>query len=200
MKRALSVARLLKYQAFNVQWRSCTVMMDVPKDFELWEGNIVWTLPVSYVDARTLRDFPQNQEVFVGPQARGDSFMFDLMAVAEAPTPEDALREHWLGLLEANEARSRDERLFVGAVRDPDVGPGGADAPMRNVPCMTGTQLLHDGNATVTVWLALVRVRSADTDVVITWNQPPSAVHAQPEMFFRQVLTSIRWNDVSFMK
>ncbi len=172
--------------------------MDAPKDFELWDGNIVWTLPASFVDARTLRDFPQNQEVFLGPQSRGDSFMFDLMAIADAATPEGALREHWLGLLEANESQSRDEHLFTATVRDPEAA-GGANQPLLNVPCMAGTQLLSNGSLVV-VWLALIRVRSVQTDIVITWNQPPTAALAQPELFFRHVLSSIRWNDISFMQ
>jgi hypothetical protein len=33
-------------------------------DCELWEGAIVWHLPGNdYLDARNMRDFPQNQEV-----------------------------------------------------------------------------------------------------------------------------------------
>jgi hypothetical protein len=171
-------------------------------DHDLWDGCIVWSLPpgFTYVDARTIRDFPQNQEVFLGPVDRGDAFMFDLMALMENMSPQQVLREHWEGLLEANEATedtSVPQELFTAFMRDPS-RPAAPDN-MMSVPCVVGVQVMTATGTHVRVWLCLVRLASVHTDVIITWNQPPSAVFDNPRQVFAQVLASVRWIDISFM-
>jgi hypothetical protein len=163
---------------------------------ELWDGNVLWTLPgdVSWVDARTLRDFPQNQEVFLGPVTRGDTFMCDLMELTGGDE-QQALREQWVGLLEANEATQLGElRIFHSTISLP-----GGGVREGTVPCLVGRQVV-EGGAEVTIWLALVRIAQVETDVLISWNQPLTALNPDSESLFKAVLRSIRWMDISFMK
>lgn len=167
------------------------------KEFELWEGNIIWNLPsdVEWTDARTLRDFPQNQEVFMAPLTRGDAFICDVMECAKgAITPVDALKEHWIALLEANEGIQQGELMFFSASV---AVPGDRAGKLVDVPCLMGQQVV--GGVLLTIWMAVVRILEVQSDVVITWNQPPTAVNPNSEAIFREVLQSIRWVDISFM-
>jgi hypothetical protein len=163
-------------------------------ELELWDGNVMWTLPpgTNWVDARTMRDFPQNQEVFLGPLDRGDAFMCDLMECVGATTPSEALQEHWLGLLENNEAQQVEPvHIFAASISDP-VG-----SQKVSIPCLVGKQEV--GGVITTIWLAVIRIPSVRTDVVITWNQPPAATSHDSQAQFQAVLSSIRWVDISFM-
>lgn len=164
--------------------------------FDLWEGCISWTLPAAqppYVDARTIRDYPQNQEVFVAPPARGDAWMMDLMEPVAAATPVAVLAEHWAALLEANDSACPDGvRGFAARVRDVAGGPA-----MVAVDCVVGVQRMQADGSLVRVWLCVVR--RPGTDIVVAWNQPPAAEALGGDDTFAAVLASIEWRDLSFM-
>jgi hypothetical protein len=155
---------------------------------ELWEGCIEWELPGKCTDSRTLRDLPQNQEVFL---AEGkDSFLFDLMEMVDEPHVEEAARVHWNDLAETNELDARGVTMKAGKVRVPS---GGAT---RSVPVVSGMQ------GDVRVWLALLRLPEYQTDVVISWNEVEWAGRDErdSEATFLRILASVRMNDLSFLK
>ncbi len=156
--------------------------------YELWEGCIEWELPGKCTDSRTLRDLPQNQEVFL---AEGkDSFLFDLMEMVDEPHVEEAARVHWNELAEANEAEVGRVAVKVGKVPEP---AGGAS---RSVPVVVGMQ------GDVRVWLALLRLPEYQTDAVISWNEVEWAGRdeLESEATFLRILASIRMHDLSFLK
>ena len=154
---------------------------------ELWEGCLEWELPGKCTDSRTLRDLPQNQEVFL---AEGkDSFLFDLMEMVDEPDVAQAARVHWNELAETNELEARDVAAKAGKV--PEVS-GGA---MRTVPVVVGMQ------GDVRVWLALLRLPEHKTDVVISWNEAEWAARdeRESEATFLRILASVRMHDLAFL-
>ncbi len=155
----------------------------------LWEGNLTWELPGECTDVRTLRDLPQNQEVFLATGK--DSYIFDLLELLADEEEEDAAAiAHWSELAETNEADPIGEaRVVRGVVH---VVKGGAK---RSVPVVVGMQ------GEVRVWLALIRLADKATDIVVTWNEVEWAERAEKESedAFLRILASIEFNDLSFL-
>lgn len=166
---------------------------------ELWDGNIEWSLPPGFVDVRTLRDLPQNQEVFMAGETLAESkssYSMDLMQLQE----ENDVRVQWDELCDLNNAtRLGDEVHIVSCkVATP---PGGSElqSGQISVPVAFGEQLCAEERR-VRVFCALIRIKQTDTDVVVTWNEdPPSPNVETSKEEFEKLLMSIKWNDISFM-
>lgn len=168
---------------------------------ELWEGAITWTLSEEdFIDARTLRDFPQNQEVFVG-RNNDHSYCFDLMEKVDVVDLEESARVHWLEIAETNGVDHVDKKSLQLAKGKVDAPPP-SKAGTIEVPIVYGNQKMPGKDHDVCVWIALIRLDDPyDTDVVVSWNESPASTTSIEKSLqsFQALLASIRWNDISFI-
>ncbi|PAV23230.1 Mog1p [Pyrrhoderma noxium] len=83
---------------------------------ELFGGAITAVFPSSYIDASTLRQIPDNQEVLVSPTS-DISFIIEVLQRVPPTDPRDAARFHFDSLAHDNDAQFS-EVLSVDAPND----------------------------------------------------------------------------------
>ncbi len=152
---------------------------------DMWEGCLSFELPGVCTDCRSLRDLPQNQEVFLG--VGKDSFSVDMLELlADEPTDERAARAHWKEIGDISEAEQTKEEYF----RVFKVLEGS-----KSVAVVAG---MHDH---VRVWVALFRLREQETDMLVCWNQVDNVGSVDRDaVVFERIITSVKINDISFLK
>jgi hypothetical protein len=158
--------------------------------FDLWDGCLSWELPAGCTDARSLRDLPQNQEVFLG--VGKDSFLVDMLELlADEPTEESAVRAHWKELSDANEVHNEKEELaFRIEANDPS-----NKGRKKSVPALVGMQ------EDVRVWVALFRLQKERTDLLVSWNQVDEIGPVERDRRkFERIVASITFANIDFLE
>jgi hypothetical protein len=153
---------------------------------ELWEGCLTVNLPGQWTDCRSLRDLPQNQEVFLAPNQGKDSFSVDMLELlADEDTTESAARAHWNELSDLNQEPVCEKDLFVRLVKRNDG---------KSVPVVAGMQ------GSVRVWIALFRLPKQATDMLLCWNQVDSLQSLDKDFeTFQQMVMSLVINKTDFL-
>ncbi|KAJ3016624.1 hypothetical protein HKX48_003936 [Thoreauomyces humboldtii] len=148
----------------------------------LYGGAISISLPHSFIDVSSLREVPSNQEVFV--HASTDRcFMVELLET-DTDVPDDRMGAfHWSQLAEDNGAEEQDiSTTLMGSDRKTEE-TSDVPVPLVDRPCttvvVTGFQWIakfNERSATarnqVSVRLAVVRIPSVGTDLLVSYNHP----------------------------
>ncbi|KAI8807835.1 hypothetical protein BJ742DRAFT_739445 [Cladochytrium replicatum] len=181
---------------------------------ELFGGAIRTVVPSSFVDISTLRDVPDNQEVFADTQTN-QSLIFELVEMTPDVSDESAAVHHFAMLAQDNDARAS-EIFHVEHLKPEDL------VNLTNVSSATivvGQQAVAkfresgpDAVNQITIYLACIRLPSVQTDIIISYNQPVALGEASSERLsganamgtaneavenFRQVVTHLSVMDWS---
>ncbi|KAA0188177.1 Ran guanine nucleotide release factor [Fasciolopsis buskii] len=128
-------------------------------------------LPVNVIDASTMRQIPDNQEVFVHPSTN-QSVCVDILEYVNADSVEHAARLHFEEIGNANETTD----MSVDSVRT--ILPPYADAHCSSVARLTGRQVVRKFNQNVDdavrICMALYRYAVHQADVLVLVNDPIS--------------------------
>lgn len=168
----------------------CIKMQEKWSRQELWEGCLTIELPDPCIDCRTLRDLPQNQEVFLAGEGK-NSFLVDMLELLEdEPTDERAARAHWKELADVNEAPLTKEEVFcvVNGISDSRTGHS------RSATVVAGMQ------GEIRVWVALLRLHKEKTDLLLCWNQVDGLGKADVDVIvFKRIVASLVINNLDFL-
>ncbi|KIO32556.1 hypothetical protein M407DRAFT_241426 [Tulasnella calospora MUT 4182] len=144
------------------------------KVYELFGGAIKMSLPVDLIDASTLRQVPDTQEVFLSKDT-DISYIIEVLERVEVNGGVEAVKFHFNALADDNGATKTDIELTEGPKTE-QTGP----SPPAQPPCWTlvGTQQVPKFNKSteqadiVKIFLLLWRVDAKQSDVVLTINVP----------------------------
>ncbi|KAJ4456202.1 putative ran guanine nucleotide release factor [Paratrimastix pyriformis] len=130
----------------------------------LFGGAITATLPKGWTDGSLIREIPDNQEVFTCPQTPR-SMIIELLEYQAVPD-QDALRVHFEEITRLNEAANT--QLGTTAVF-----PG-------SIPMFTliAQQVMGRKPHPVQVFMGLIRLPQAQTDIIITVHDPQPVLGA----------------------
>ncbi|RDB24298.1 Ran guanine nucleotide release factor [Hypsizygus marmoreus] len=135
---------------------------------ELFGGAITASMPANLVDAATLRQVPDSQEVFMYPDS-GISIIIEILERVEPSHFEDAIRFHFNSIAHDNSAVSATVDAVTVIPND-----RGDDTPSAIV--LFGVQGVPKFNRTtpdeVHIFMALFRVEHKRADLVVTFNVP----------------------------
>jgi len=164
-----------------------------PVPTDLFGGALHVHLPSGYLDASTVREVPNTQEVFVPTTQTNTSITIDILepplAIAAASKEEKdtttnpdlaALEIHWEDIVSPHASR------VFSIVPVPVPGAQPPSQPQPHTPtrawCIVGTVNDGGGGAGYTVVLAtVVRLATVKTDLVVSVNVPISAAEAASE-------------------
>lgn len=143
----------------------------------LYGGAITSTIPPHFLDASTLREIPDNQEVFVGDGSVDNveqSLVFDLMEeLAQAKSLEDAAQSHLHEITALNGA----ETCHVLIPAQPLANKFNTGELSSTI--LVGAEPAHkwgraSNNNVLIIALALVRISKVKADLVVSYNMPIS--------------------------
>lgn len=137
-----------------------------PVTRELFGGAMTTTTPSSFLDASTMRQVPDHQEVFLDSSSDEISLIVELTEILETASDEDAIKEHFDALSADNESSS--SRIISVSLMEPDpsLGPSYILVGMQ-----TPRKFNHSGGE-VMVILGLIRLKSVSADLLISMNFP----------------------------
>lgn len=154
---------------------------------DLYGGAIKVQLPSGFVDASQFREVPDTQEVYVN-DSYDDSIVFDLMERIDAASDTDALKEHLDEISQLNGADLDSQLIQLYSETHSLVQPG--IKPRASPAYITvaiepakkwgrTTTLVQDGTEDrklqepiLVLILVLIRLKSVDTDVLVSYNTP----------------------------
>lgn len=159
---------------------------------QLYGGAIDVQLPLDFIDASDFRQVPDTQEVFVNTEY-DDSIVFDLMERFEAASDEEALKEHLNEISDINGADPGSQLVQLysetHALTQPKIKAKSSPAYITVAiePAKKWgrtTELVQDPNdpneklkePVLVLILALIRIESVATDLLITYNTPITTV------------------------
>jgi len=148
--------------ATDVAW-----VQDVP----LFGGAITCDLPKSFLDASTVRQVPDNQEVWTD-ETSDISLIVEVLELKEDVRDEDAVAFHLAELGRSNEAT---EHLLLESRRmEAEEVPGvGAEARRFAGVCEQTVAKFNEAAANrIRVHLCVLRLGAQTTDLLITLNDP----------------------------
>ncbi|KAL5035040.1 hypothetical protein RTP6_002796 [Batrachochytrium dendrobatidis] len=142
----------------------------------LFGGAIKGAIPDGFHDVSQFRDVPDHQEVFVAEVAESN-IMFDLLEPDEDATDiQSAARYHFEQLSRDNEADPNHTRIVLERTIPETMLSSTIQGAKATV--IAGTQQIAkynergaDAYNTVAVYMGLIQLGRASTDVVITYNQ-----------------------------
>lgn len=157
-----------------------------------------------YEDASTIREVPDNQEVFVGKND-DRSVIIDLLERVSSADLKDAMTEHLEDILSdlANSVIEPDDTVTrndmvedhvlvtkitidkSGEVENPDVKKVNENLFKESEPLKK-----------IDMYVGLVRLAAYETDVLVTFN-PPSRSETDESGSFREMLVSLTLKDAS---
>ncbi|KAI8853308.1 hypothetical protein BC829DRAFT_413825 [Chytridium lagenaria] len=150
---------------------------------ELFGGAITISLPERFVDASQIREVPDNQEVYVDTKGTDQSIIVELLECCH-PRPRSLLRQrslllrsqHFWVIADENGATASSQVLSLETIGDHPY--------LKNVAVVTyclGQQAVSKFRETaagsenlVDVYLAVFRIPSKETDLLISFNHPIS--------------------------
>ncbi|KAF1825134.1 Mog1p/PsbP-like protein [Dissoconium aciculare CBS 342.82] len=155
----------------------------------LFGGAISVDLPPNFIDVSEVRQVPDNQEAYLDPDGF-TSIVVEILERVESEGGDDeaAFREHFKELTDESE----DAKILPGSIRRVDISEvklpadvaiytlDGSAPPGRNerdrqaaaIPSGGASESDLPGTATVTVLVALLRLKAQDTDILISVNVP----------------------------
>lgn len=147
----------------------------------LYGGAIVTKLPASRIDVSQIRDVPDNQEVFIlegETPANDESIIVDLIERVDKPT-EEIIHDITGDLLQ--NAELVQVPMLLEEFQNDRIG----------APALAFYTQVAEG---LVVVVAVVRLESVKTDVVVSWNYRPDTSEAVSleDGKFQQVLQSVR--------
>ncbi|XP_020774438.1 ran guanine nucleotide release factor [Boleophthalmus pectinirostris] len=186
-----------------------TVGDDPLKPHPLFGGALSAAIPPSSTDISTLREIPDNQEVFAHPHT-DQSIIVELLEYQSQVADEDAARYHFEDIAGSNKA------LEPGTFQVTNIIPL-PKSELSLSQCssgwlLTGTQSVSKFNEearnTVTIHLGLFRLPQFSTDILVTFNDPQSispdsssassaGMHSEPWTVqdFQRLLQSLTLHD-----
>jgi len=139
---------------------------------ELFGGAISAQSAPDLIDASTIRQVPDTQEVFIYPHSNV-SIIVEILQRVELSHFNDAIRFHFDSLAHDNSASSTEVQSVVEVPND-----RGDNTPPAII--LKGFQMVPKFNHTppdnVRILMALFRVDSKDVDLVVTFNIPLESV------------------------
>ncbi|KAI0078185.1 Mog1p/PsbP-like protein [Panus rudis PR-1116 ss-1] len=136
----------------------------------LFGGAISLALPSNLIDASDLRQIPDTQEVFLYPDST-KSLILEVLQRVEPNDSRDAAQFHFDSLAHDNSAQSS---TVQGITHVPNDRGGDDLTPSHTL--LTGRQLVTKFNKSevdeVQIFMALYRIESKNTDLVLTMNVP----------------------------
>ncbi|KAF7728614.1 hypothetical protein EC973_005841 [Apophysomyces ossiformis] len=151
---------------------------------ELFGGAIVAPINPTFVDASQFRQIPDNQEVFLDMQTQ-QSLIVELLEAVDAQN-EDIARYHFEQVASDNEAVEYKVNT-VQSVPTETATPC-LPADITSVYVLQGTQQVakfnedkHQAYNVVQIWLAVVRLATVATDLVVTINAPVAVAPGSSE-------------------
>ncbi|KAL1921674.1 uncharacterized protein VTP21DRAFT_10316 [Calcarisporiella thermophila] len=140
----------------------------------LFGGAIAAYIPDNFLDASTLREIPDNQEVFVSVNS-DQSIIIELLQLADEAPDEDAAKYHFEQLASDNEAESWSIESVI-PLSQTELPHIPSDA---RIYFLTGRQVISKfkehtpgSRNLVDIYLTLIRLPSITTDIIITYNSP----------------------------
>ena len=148
---------------------------------KLFGGALEISLPNGAIDASTVRQIPDNQEVFIFRDS-DDSWVIEILE--EQPNELSAqIRKHFEALGDDNEA----QEVLVNLV----------ESPFHNKIMLTGIQKIKKFNSsqvdTVNIALGLYRISEYQAEILVTWN----SLFSVDLESFRMALDSLKLKDAS---
>ncbi|KAG0173238.1 hypothetical protein DFQ28_011636 [Apophysomyces sp. BC1034] len=150
----------------------------------LFGGAITAPIKPTFIDASQFRQIPDNQEVFLDMQTQ-QSLIVELLEAVNVQDV-DIARYHFEQVASDNEAAE----YKVNSVQRVSAGTATPCLPVdsTSVYMLQGTQRVAKFNEAntasynvVDIWLAVVRLASVDTDLVITINAPVAVAPGSSE-------------------
>ncbi|XP_072294502.1 ran guanine nucleotide release factor [Eucyclogobius newberryi] len=152
-----------------------TVGDNPPRPHPLFGGALSTVIPSSSTDISTLRDIPDNQEVFAHAHT-DQSIIVELLEYQAQVADQDAARYHFEDIAGSNKA------LEPGAFQVTNIIPL-PKSELSLSQCISGWMLTgaqsvskfnEEARNTVTIHLGLFRLPQFSTDILVTFNDPQS--------------------------
>ncbi|KAF8270358.1 Mog1p/PsbP-like protein [Lactarius quietus] len=161
---------------------------------ELFGGAITANYPEGYIDASTLREVPDTQEVYLS-RSSNDSIILEILERVSPDDSSDAAKFHFAALAHDNDALS-------SIIEDVHAIPNDRGDVTPSVIILRGRQTVPKFNSTtgddVRILMALYRVEEKKVDLLLTLNFPVSVDTRTEEQFtkaqsdFHAIATSLR--------
>ncbi|XP_012868841.1 PREDICTED: ran guanine nucleotide release factor isoform X2 [Dipodomys ordii] len=179
--------------------------MEPTRDFPLFGGAFSVILPPGAIDVSDLRPVPDNQEVFCHPET-DQSLIVELLELQAHVQGEAAARYHFEDVGWVQEARIQQ----VESVQPLTLENLALRGCCQEAWLLSGKQQITKGSQQVakdvTLHQALLRLPQYQTDLLLTFNQPPSENRSSlgPENLspppwslsnFEQLVTSLTLHD-----
>jgi len=141
---------------------------------ELFGGAITASIPEAFKDASIVREVPDNQEVYVDINT-DQSIIVELLEQAEDASNDECGLYHFKQLAEDNKAENFE------IIKNEDIAP--QDIPNIKIESIKklvlGKQIIAkfnekdpDAKNIVNIYLAVIRIPSIETDMLISYNCP----------------------------
>lgn len=168
----------------------------------LYGGAITCNLPSSWVDVSEIRQVPDHQEVYLGPQ--NESLVVEILEHQSTKNGNDAARYFFDDLAEANGSTQNTFTIVaMGALK-------GSICNDKCIICGIGMQEIRKGRETdiagnprhvplvrVQVELAVLRLPQVQTDLLLTLSRTKETPDAELSTDFQQVLSTLQIRDWS---
>lgn len=166
----------------------------------LYGGAITCNLPSSWVDVSEIRQVPDHQEVYLGPQ--NESLVVEILEHQTTKSDNDAARYFFEDLAEANGSTQNNTFTIVSM--------GAQSGSNDRCICGIGMQEIRKGKETdiagnprdvplvrVQVELAVVRLPQVQTDLLLTLSRTKETPDTELSTDFQQVLSTLQIRDWS---
>ncbi|WFD32919.1 hypothetical protein MSPP1_003972 [Malassezia sp. CBS 17886] len=165
----------------------------------LFGGAITLTLPGPFLDASTIRQVPDHQEVLLAHDSDVSAIVEVLQEAAKGVSPADlgaAVRFHFGSIAHDNEALSSEVIWDEPPASSDACAPGATPAPA----LLYGTQRIRKfGKATeestVNIFVAVWRLESKKIDLVLSVNDPRAGAPDATADWFRSAAQSLQIRD-----
>ncbi|XP_065061246.1 ran guanine nucleotide release factor-like [Rhopilema esculentum] len=137
----------------------------------LFGGAITCFLPVHCIDASTIREVADHQEVFCHKES-DQSIIIDILEYQEQAKGEEGPRYHFLDIAEANEALSTSNIALIEQIPKDYISLSESQEAWYLNGTQTVSKFNEEAGNIIQVYLALFRLPQFGTDLVITMNNP----------------------------
>ena len=162
----------------------------------------------NYVDASTIREVPDNQEVFVGKND-DTSVIIDLLEQVESTDLKAAMTEHLEDILTdlTNSIIKQDDTVLRKDIIDNNLiitkltvdKSANLSKEIENNHIEKGELLFKESEPlkTIDMYIGLVRLKEYETDILITYNPPPRSKNENIVELFKNMILSLTLKDPS---
>lgn len=147
---------------------------------KLYGDMIAMSVPETFIDASTIRQVPDSQEVFLDPSNEDISLVIELVEALDSPDAQVG-HEHYAALASDNEAvkyRVESCRMIQAAAKHNHDNNSTNNKEMGAIISVSGTQSVAKFNTAaaeeVSIVMGIIRLPKVTTDVLVTYNAPRS--------------------------